>query len=81
MSGLSSAEKTKQLTKNEHDDIVYKNFTQQEIDNDAKMRFQKFQKKNSFAENVFSVKNSYNKKHKIITLLGVKIKIKRKNKV
>ena len=34
----------------------------------------------SFIENVFSVRNSYDKRHKIITVLGTKIKHKRKLK-
>lgn len=33
--------------------------------------------KNSFWENIFSVKNSFDKKYKIICILGIKIKIKR----
>ncbi|MBQ2811217.1 MAG: hypothetical protein IJF12_03505 [Alphaproteobacteria bacterium] len=36
----------------------------------------------SFLQNMFSVKNSpKNKKHKIITILGLKIKVKRKGKL
>lgn len=34
---------------------------------------------NSFIENIFSVRNSENKTHKVITILGIKIKFKRKN--
>ena len=33
--------------------------------------------KNSFLENIFSVKNSANKKHKVVTVLGAKAKFKR----
>jgi len=36
--------------------------------------------KNNFIENIFSIKNSARKTHKIITILGIKIKIKRKPK-
>ena len=36
-------------------------------------------RKNTFLQNIFSVKNSFNKTHKIITVLWIKIKIKRKN--
>ncbi len=36
--------------------------------------------KKMILESIFSVKNSSDKKHKIITILGIKIKIKRKNK-
>lgn len=36
-------------------------------------------KKKSFIEKLFSVTNSIDKKHKIILILGIKIKIKRKN--
>lgn len=35
---------------------------------------------NTFVENIFSIKNSLSKRHKIITMLGLKIKIKRKKK-
>ena len=34
----------------------------------------------NFIQTIFSIKNSQDKKHKIITILGIKIKIKRKNK-
>ena len=34
-------------------------------------------KKNSFVENVFSIKNSADKRHKIITIIGIKIKIRK----
>lgn len=34
-------------------------------------------KKNSLLENIFSVKNSLDKRHKVVTLLGLKIKIRR----
>lgn len=38
------------------------------------------QQKNSFIENIFSIKNSAGKTHKIITILWIKFKIKRKPK-
>lgn len=38
------------------------------------------QRTNSFIENIFSLRNSVNGSHKIITILGLKLKIKRKNK-
>ncbi len=34
----------------------------------------------TFFSNLFSIKNSYDKRHKIVTILGVKVKMKRKNK-
>ena len=34
-------------------------------------------KKNSFLKNIFSIRNSVDKKHKIITILGLKIKLKK----
>lgn len=37
--------------------------------------------KNNFAQNIFSLKNSKDKKHKIITILGVKIKFKKKKEI
>ena len=39
-----------------------------------------FPNKNSFLENIFSLKNSDDKRHKIITVLGIKFKIRRKPK-
>lgn len=33
---------------------------------------------NTFIENIFSIRNSYNKSHKVITIIGIKLKIKRK---
>ena len=33
-----------------------------------------------FFEHLFSLKNSQNKKHKIVTIFGIKLKFKRKNK-
>ena len=38
----------------------------------------KKQKKDNLGEKIFSIKNSFNKKHKIINFLGLKVKIKRK---
>ncbi len=38
------------------------------------------QQKNSFLENIFSLKNSDDKRHKIITVLGIKFKIRREPK-
>ena len=35
----------------------------------------------NFVQNIFSIKNSQNKKHKVITILGIKFKFKRKNYV
>ena len=37
-------------------------------------------RKLSFLEQIFSIKNSYDRRHKIIRLLGIKIKFKRKQK-
>ena len=39
-----------------------------------------FPKKNTFIENIFSIKDTKDKKRKIITILGLKFKIKRKSK-
>lgn len=37
-----------------------------------------YQKQNSLLENLFSIKNSIDKKHKVITILGVKFNVNRK---
>ncbi len=42
--------------------------------------FQNIKQKYNFLENLFSAKNSADKKHKIITVLGIKIKIRKRNK-
>lgn len=44
----------------------------------AKNSYENFHRKNSLPENIFSIKNSPEKTHKVITLCGLKIKIKRK---
>ena len=49
------------------------------IKNPRKFSLKKKQKK-SFIEKIFSIKNSKNKKHKIITILGLKIKVMRNSK-
>ena len=37
--------------------------------------------KNSLIENIFSVRNSKDKKYKLITILGIKFKVKRNERV
>lgn len=42
-------------------------------------KYKKLNKKNTFLQKIFSVKNSPDKNKKVITILGIKIKIKRKH--
>lgn len=37
--------------------------------------------KNTLLENIFSIKNSQNKRHKIVTVFGIKVKIKKKKNI
>lgn len=45
----------------------------------VKLRYKQFIKtdKNNFIENIFSLKNTKDKKHKVITILGIKLKIQK----
>lgn len=55
--------------KDEKQEVLKKYFTQKEIQNALS--------RNTFFENIFSIKNSYDKLHKIITLLGIQLKFRR----
>lgn len=46
----------------------------------AKVKQVIIKKSFKFTEAIFSIKNTKNKKHKVITVLGIKIKIRRRNK-
>ena len=49
------------------------------LDSDFKIKRANQNVKYTFLQKIFSIKNSYDKKHKIITILGIKIKFKRKH--
>ena len=42
-------------------------------------KLQRYTNENRFLEKIFSIKNSYDRKHKVITILGVKINVKRRD--
>lgn len=67
MNGISST--NQELCKKEREKVIKKYFTKNEI--------RKAYNKNTILENIFSIKNSYDNLHKIITFLGLKIKVKR----
>ena len=76
MDGISS--NNGELCMKEKEDVLHRYFTEEEID------FAKASicKKDTFTlvEQIFSIKNANDKQHKIITILGIHIKITRGNK-
>ena len=72
--GISSNKKYQKLHMEERNDVVKKYFTKDEINKALSLITMKY----SFIENIFSIKNHPNKKHKVITILGIHIKIRRK---
>ena len=74
--GYSSNSKYAIQHHNEREEIINNYFTNEEIEqakNSVKVRY-------SFLEQIFSIKNNPTKTCKIITFLGIHIKIKRRNK-
>ena len=74
-SGISS--KNNELREKEHAQVLqeyFSNLQLQEIEN----KTAKKTKELSFREKIFSIKTTYDKKHKVITLIGLKIIIKRR---
>lgn len=72
--GISCNKRTIKIALDERNSVINKFFTNEEI-----KRFNK-SINYSFIEKLFSIKNNLNKSHKIITILGIHIKIKRGNK-
>lgn len=80
LEGISCSEKTRHISYKERIKIIKEKFSKTEI-REIKNKYKYMRKTQySFLENIFSLKNSINKTHKIITILGVHIKIRRKNK-
>lgn len=73
INGLSENKKYKELHINEKIDVFNKYFTQEEIYQARTALKTKY----SFVEQIFSIKNNPQKTHKIITILGIHMKIKR----
>ena len=73
MSGISSIDKNQEFHKKEREEIQKKYFSDIEIlkaKSTCRLKY-------SFFERIFSIKNSTDKKYKVITIFGIKIKIKR----
>lgn len=73
LGGISSNKKTEKLHHKERELVINKYFTKEEI-KEARRQYKDF----SFFERIFSVTNSYDGKRKVITILGLHIKIRRK---
>ncbi len=73
VNGISSNKKYQKLHNDERTVVLNQYYHKEEIS--------KFLEEYSMFEQIFSVKNSFNKKYKIITILGIKIKIKRKKRL
>lgn len=72
--GVSSSPKTKKLSASEHNEIKQKYFTDEEIIKSGEAQKMSY----SILENIFSMKNNSSGSHKIITILGLHIKLRRK---
>ena len=57
-------------------DLGYLSKIYQEYSN-VRLKLKRLTSNNKFIENIFSIRNSYNKSHKVITIIGIKLKIKR----
>ncbi len=64
-----------ELCNQERNEVINKYFTKKEIKNAYKSC--KIRIKYKFSEQIFSIKNDFDKRHKIITIIGIHIKIKR----
>lgn len=69
-SGISSQKKYENIHKKERNQILQKYFLPKEID-----LYKRKERKFSFFENLFSITMSFDKNFKILTVLGIKIKI------
>jgi glycosyltransferase involved in cell wall biosynthesis len=76
VNGISSSPKSVITCKEEKERFRHKYFSQQEIE----LALSRIKQKYSFLEQIFSVKNNCYKTHKIITILGIHIKMRNKQK-
>ena len=67
--GLSSNKNYEDLANKERKKVIDKYFTKEEIENAQKEHY-------SLLENIFSIKNHWDCKHKVLTVLGIHIKLK-----
>ena len=75
VNGISAQKSFRKITLQEIDTIKHKYFSAVDIENAEKIECKSENITFSFVENIFSLKNS--KTHKIITFLGIHLKIKR----
>jgi len=71
INGISSSKKNHKLLFKERRNIIEECFTQEEIQKEVNKPLE-----NSFLENIFSVKNTFDRKYKVITVLGIQFRIK-----
>ena len=75
INGISS--KQSELKRKEREAILHEYFSAEQLE-EIKNKISFNTKELSYKEKIFSMKNSYDKKYKIINLLGLKLKIKRR---
>lgn len=78
--GISSNDKYKQLHKQERQQVIRQYFTQEEIDEIERVLHPNILNVVTYAnplEYIFSVKNTKDKKYKVLTICGIKFKFKR----
>lgn len=78
--GISNAEKSRNLCLNERNKVVREHFSEIEIETLKQKYKSKFKSRYSFLERIFSIKNTPDKRHKAISILGVRFKFKKANK-
>lgn len=85
MNGLSSNEATREKTYKDHWNILHEYYSQEEIDevytqteSSNSALHVPYKQRYSILEQIFSIKNSTDKSHKVITINGIHFKIKRK---
>lgn len=69
MHGLSQSPKTRDIAFNERKDVINKKFTVIEIKK-LENKYKSYNMNYSLSENLFSIKNNYNKTYKVFTFLG-----------
>ena len=67
--GISTNKNYEELAYKERNELIDKYFTKEEIEKAQKEQY-------SLMENIFSIKDHWDCKHKILTVLGIHIKLK-----
>ena len=79
MNGLSQNFKNKDIAFKERKDVINKNFTTVELKR-LENKYKSFNMSYSLGENLFSIKNNYNKSYKVFTFLGCHFYFERRQK-